>query len=214
MVELLLVGASGLAREVLSVIRAAGAVDTVGMLDDSPQLWGTRLAGVPVLGSLATVAEHPDAQLVLCVGQGTARARIVERLADSGVTALRFARVVHRSVEVPDSCRIGPGSIVLAGTVLTADVIIGSHVVIMPHVTLTHGNRIDSFATLCAGVTLGGDVRVEAGAYLGMNSAVRQRVRIGAGAVIGMGAAVLHAVPAHETWLGVPAHRHENGPQT
>lgn len=211
MVDLLLVGASGLAQEALALLRSAGDRRAVGVVDDSPDRWGSRLAGVPVLGALDTVSDHPGAEIVLCVGAGTARQRIALRLRDLGVESERFTRLVHEGVAIPESCRVGPGSIVLAGVVMTADVIVGEHVVIMPHVTLTHGNRISSFATLCAGVTLGGDVCIDEGAYLGMNSSVRQRVRIGPHAIIGMAAAVLSNVPAHETWLGVPARRHENG---
>lgn len=211
MVDLLLVGASGLAREVLSQLRTAGDERRVGILDDSPALRGTRMAGAPVLGSLETVGEYPDAEILLCVGAGATRELLARRLRELGVGAVRYARVVHPGLQLPDSCSIGAGSIVLAGVVLTCDVVVGEHVVIMPNVTLTHGNRISSYATLCAGVTLGGEVRVEEAAYLGMNACVRQRVRIGSHSTIGMAAAVLTNVPAHETWLGVPARRHENG---
>jgi sugar O-acyltransferase (sialic acid O-acetyltransferase NeuD family) len=205
MTELLLIGASGLAREVLNVLRAGADTRTVGVLDDLPELWGESIDGAAVLGGLDEVVRHPDAQLILCVGQGGARARIAERLARLGATDARFARVIHPGVEVPGNCLIGAGSVVLAGVVFTADVVLGQHVVVMPHVTLTHGNRVESFATLCAGVTLGGDVRIGNGAYVGMNASVRQRVRVGAGAVLGMGAALLDDMPPDETWVGVPA---------
>jgi len=210
-VDLLLVGASGLAQEVLAVLRTEGDARAVGILDDSPALWGSHLAGVPIYGSLDTVSEHPDAEVLLCVGDGAARARLVARLDALSVRPARYASVVHRSVEIPESCSIGAGSIVFAGVVLTVDVVVGDHVVIMPNVTLTHGNRIGSYATLAAGVALGGDVQIDEGAYLGMNATVRQRVRVGSGATIGMAAAVLTNVPAHQTWLGVPARRHEIG---
>ena len=206
--EILLIGASGLAREVLSLLRTQADPRRVLFLDDQPDLWGTSIDGILVVGGLPEVANHPAAEIVLCVGRGAGRAALVDRLSSLGVTKERYARVIHRTVEIPDSCRIGAGSIVLAGVVLTTDVRLGDHVVVMPHVTLTHGNRVDSFATLCAGVTLGGDVHIGSGAYLGMQAAVRERVTIGAGATIGMAAAVLGDVPPHDTWIGVPARSH------
>ncbi|TFD91465.1 NeuD/PglB/VioB family sugar acetyltransferase [Cryobacterium serini] len=207
MTELLLVGASGLAREVLILLRNHPEYAPIGILDDLPGQRGTTVGGVSVLGSLDEVTRHPAARVLICVGRGEARARIADRLLALGVTEDRYVSLVHQSVEVPEGCRIGSGSIVLAGVVLTADVILGRHTVVMPQVTLTHGDRVDDFVTLCAGVTLGGDVSIGSGAYLGMNAAVRERVRIGPGAVLGMGSAVLENVPDRETWVGVPARR-------
>jgi sugar O-acyltransferase (sialic acid O-acetyltransferase NeuD family) len=205
--ELLLIGASGLAREVLSVLRRTGDSRSVSILDDQSALAGTSVQGAAVVGGLSEVANRPGAELLVCVGQGVARAAIVARLTGLGVTPDRYCSVIHPSVDVPDTCHVGVGGILLAGVVLTDDVHLGDHVVIMPNATLTHGNRLDDFATLCAGVTLGGNVRVGSGAYLGMNAAVRERVSIGRGAVLGMGSAVLEDVPDRETWVGVPARR-------
>lgn len=206
MAELLLIGASGLAREVLSVLRGNGDPRAVSVVDDQAALVGTALDGALVVGGLSQVARHPAAELLVCVGNGAARAGIVARLAEMGVTPDRYATLIHPLVAVPDSCRVGAGSILLAGVVLTSDVHLGNHVVVMPNATLTHGNRIGSFATLCAGVVVGGDVNIGEAAYIGMNASIRERAMIGAAAVIGMGAAVLGDVPPRQTWVGVPAH--------
>ena len=37
----------------------------------------------------------------------------------------RFSSVLHRSVDVPPSCTVGVGSILLAGVTLTANVVVG-----------------------------------------------------------------------------------------
>lgn len=202
---LLLVAASGLAREVLATLRAHGTDTVAGFLDDDPALHGTRLAGVPVLGPVASLVDHPEAEVLVCAGHGAARERIVARLDALGAAPVRYATVVDPGVAVPPGCTVGPGSVVLAGTVLTADVTLGAHVVAMPHVTLTHDCVVEDFATLCAGVTLGGSVVVGRGAYVGMAAAVREHVRIGPGATLGMGATLLQDQPAGSRWAGVPA---------
>ena len=197
---LILVAASGLAREALVAVRAAGGYDVVGCVDDDRARWGELLDGVKVLGGVDSVRDHPDADVLMCAGKGAVREALAARL-----DSWRFATVVHPSVSVPASCDIGAGSILLAGCVLTASVSLGRHVVVMPNATMTHDDVVGDFATLCAGVTLGGSVSLGERAYLGMASSVRERRRIGADAVVGMGAVVLGDVPAGQVWAGVPA---------
>jgi sugar O-acyltransferase (sialic acid O-acetyltransferase NeuD family) len=198
----LLVAASGLAREVASAW-SGGTV--LGFLDDDPAKAGAELAGLPVLGPLEAVADHPAARLVVCAGKGAARRTIVARLAALGVGDDRFATVVDPGVRVPTGCTVGAGSILLAGTVLTAQVRVGRHVVCMPHVTLTHDDVVEDFATLAAGVTLGGGVRIGEAAYLGMNSSVRENCSVGHDAVLGMGATLVRDQPDGSVWAGTPA---------
>lgn len=202
---IILVAAGGLARETAEAARAAG-LPVAGCVDDNPDLWGTLLeGGLEVLGGLDLIVSQVDSGVVICAGKGATRAVLAQRLSGLGVPDERFATVVHPSVSVPASCRVGAGSILLAGVVLTASVRVGRHVVAMPHVTLTHDDVVDDFATLCAGVTLGGHVKVSGAAYLGMSSSVREKVTVGAGATLGMGAVLTRDLPPGQTWLGVPA---------
>ena len=202
---LILVAASGLAREVLALVRASDEYEVVGFLDDDIARHGTMLDGVPVLGDLDSVVDHLEPDLLVCAGRGVVRERIVDRLDELGVFPVRYATVIHAGVDVPAGCEIGAGSVVLAGVVLTAAVTVGSHVVVMPNATLTHDCVVQDFGTVCAGVALGGGVVVGRAAYLGMSSSVRENVRVGERATLGMGAALLVDQPDDQTWVGVPA---------
>ncbi|WP_309620761.1 acetyltransferase [Salinibacterium sp.] len=201
---LLLIAASGLAREVLPVIQGSGRV-VLGFLDDRHVELPRTIGGAPMLGGIDDIPLYPDAQVLVCVGSGADRERVVARLDALGVDAERYATIVDPSVRNPGACPVGVGSILLAGVVITADAVIGAHVVAMPHVTITHDCLIDDFATLAAGVALGGGVRIGRGAYLGMNCSVRQGVSIAPRATVGMGAVVLRDIHHPGTWVGVPA---------
>lgn len=203
---LVLVAASGLARETAEAARAAGR-EVLGCVDDDELLWGSAVGRLPVLGGLDVLRECPEAEIVLCTGSGSSRQRLAVRVADAGVTTDRYATVRHPSVDVPDSCLLGPGVVLLAGVVLTASVTVGAHVVCMPGVVLTHDDVIEDAATLAAGVLLAGGVRVGQRAYLGMGATVREGVSVGADAVLGMGSVLLSNLPDGQTWAGVPARR-------
>lgn len=209
MARILLIAASGLAREVISSIRQTGDHDVVGLLDDDMSLHGQDVGGLRVLGGLKKAVDL-DAGLLVCAGQGRARAAIVQRLGDLGVGDARYATHMHASVALGAGSLLGGGSILLAGCVATSDVSIGRHCVLMPRVILTHDNILGDFVTMAAGVALGGRVAIGRAAYLGMNASVRQDLNIGHDAVLGMGSVLLRDLPAGQVWAGNPARRLEN----
>lgn len=202
---LLVIAASGLARETIAAVRAGDRYQIRGVLDDNATLEGSTVSGATVLGPIDAARDYPEALLCVCIGSGASRKRVVERLAALDVSSARYATVLHPTANRARSCRVGAGSILLANVVMTADVTVGSHVVAMPNVTLTHDDVIDDFATLCAGVSLGGGVRIGRGAFIGMNASVRQHVSVGAGSVVGMGSVVLDGVRPGATVGGTPA---------
>lgn len=205
---LLLLGAGGMAREVLAAVRTMPTSwRPVGALDDDSSRHGADLDGVPVLDGLDAVADHPDVAVVLCVASPRRpgiRLALRERL---GLADDRYATVVHPAASVPAGTELGVGSVFLACAVITTPLVVGAHVVAMPHVLITHDDEVADCVTFAGRAALAGGVRVGEGAYLGQGSMVRERCAIGPGAVIGMGAVVLDDVPAGEVWAGVPARR-------
>jgi sugar O-acyltransferase (sialic acid O-acetyltransferase NeuD family) len=175
------------------------------VLDEDKEMAGVTIDGAPVLGTIDDAPSYTHAFFLVCLEQGRSREAVVERLSAMGMHESRYATAVDPSVQCPEGCRIGRGSILLRNVTLTASVTLGSHVVAMPAVTFTHDADVADFATFAAGVSLGGGVRIGRAAYLGMNSSVRERTSVGAYATVGMGAAVLSNIPDGETWAGVPA---------
>jgi sugar O-acyltransferase (sialic acid O-acetyltransferase NeuD family) len=207
--ELVLVGAGGFGRETAEAVRALNAAGArwrlAGYLDDDPARHGTVIDGVPVIGGTEELGNMPDASVVVCTGRPgnyVSRPRIVERL---GLPPERYATIIHPSASMSSTSRVGPGTVLLAQTVLTAAVTVGSHVAIMPHVILTHDDVIGDFATMASGAGLGGNVHVGRGAYVGAGALVREDRHIGSCALVGMGAIVTRDVPPDEVWAGVPA---------
>lgn len=200
--DVILLAASGLAREVIAASTPTHRV--VGILDDDQRLHGTGVDGVEVLGSIGDAGNY-NTNFLVCIGAGSTRRDVVDRLAGLAITEARFPPFIDSGARVPHGSVIGPGSILLAGVVLTAGVRVGRHAVVMPQVTLTHDVVLGDFVTVAAGVSLGGGVVIGDAAYLGMNASIRQRVHVGHGATVGMGAVVLSDIPSEQTWAGVPA---------
>jgi sugar O-acyltransferase (sialic acid O-acetyltransferase NeuD family) len=207
--QLLIVGGGGLARETLQLVtganRGGASWDVVGIIDDNPRLASTTINGVPVLGGTDAVSDYPHAQVVLCTANSSdyaSRRRFADRLR---LPQHRYATLIDSAASIAATVSVGPGSLIFAGTVATADARIGAHVVVMPGTVITHDVVIEDYVTICGGVRLSGSVHVQAGAYLGTGALVREDVTIGAGALVGMGAVVLDDVPPGEVWIGIPA---------
>lgn len=209
MTDLLLIGAGGFARETAEAVRAINAAgpawNLLGFLDDRPELSGTVVTGVPVVGPIERAHDHPGARLAICTGRPddyASRRAIAERL---GLEHARYATLVHPTATVSPSCTLGPGSVLLAHVDLTADVVVGRHVAVMPQVVLTHDTRIGDWATIASGVRLGGGCRIGEGAYIGAGACVREGVTVGDWAMVGMGSVVTRDVPSKRLWYGAPA---------
>jgi sugar O-acyltransferase (sialic acid O-acetyltransferase NeuD family) len=207
--DLIIVGAGGFARETAAAVHAGNSVRPtwrlLGFLDDDPNLHDTFRDGLPVLGPVDNAVSMVDAAVVVCVGNPRdymSRKRVVDRLA---LSADRYATVLHPSADVAPDCLLGPGCVLLAQTVLTANVTVGSHVAMMPQTVLTHDNVVGEFVTIGSGVRLGGGTVIEQGAYLGAGALVRESVRVGAWSLVGMGSIVLRDVPPGQVWVGQPA---------
>ena len=86
----LVLGAGNAARLLLAGIQHQGWL-VVGLLDDDPAKQGSRLAGVPVLGPLASLPEHVAAQapthvlLAIPSLRGAARRRVIELATATGL---------------------------------------------------------------------------------------------------------------------------------
>jgi sugar O-acyltransferase (sialic acid O-acetyltransferase NeuD family) len=209
--DLVLVGSGGFGRETAEAVRALISAGTpwrlLGFIDDDPAQAGKVIDGTPVLGGREELKRLPDARVVVCTGRPgdyVSRPRIVS---DLDLPAERYATIVHPSAAVSSSSALGPGTVLLAHTVLTAAVRVGSHVAVMPHVTLTHDDIIEDFATLASRCALGGGVRISQCAYVGAGAIIGEQRVIGKLALVGMGAVVTKDIPAREVWAGVPAHR-------
>ena len=207
--ELLLVGSGGFARETAEAVRALNAVQPRwllrGFLDDNDELHGEMVGGLPILGPVEMVHDHPDAAVVITTGRPdnyVSRRLLYRRL---GLHDERYATIVHPMASIGETCQLGPGSVLLAHATLTADVTIGSHVAVMPQVVIPHDARVDDFATLASGVRVGGGCHIAEGAYIGSGACLRQELVVEPWAMVGMGAVVTRDVPCERLWRGVPA---------
>lgn len=178
--------------------------ELVGVLDDSPELQGRVVLGVPVIGGIDAFVglEKRDTTIIVALGSNVARGAIQERVVSAGFA---LATVVHRAATVAPSATLGKGSVVMAGAVINADAKLGQGVIINTGSTVDHDCAIGDFAHVAPGVALCGGVQVGARSTIGVGAAVIPGVSIGRDCMVGAGAVVTRAVVDGSRVVGTPA---------
>ena len=198
------IGARGQGRMILSILRAVDLNYTIsGFLDRDPDLHGTLVDGVPVLGGhqLLLHEEYRDAGVFLGIGTNPERKLLYEAL---GVRH-RFISAIHPDALVAATVAIGDAPVIMSGVTINRDTQIGTNVIINTGAIVEHDCVVGSHAHICPGVVLCGGVAVGEGAVVGAGATVKDGITIGAWATIGAGAVVVKDVPAGLTVVGNPA---------
>lgn len=204
--DLVIFGTGGHAREVADTALAAIAdganLNLIGFLDQAKKI--ESVDEYPVFGNESWLINNPKAKVVVAIGNPASRRRVVETIiAKAGVN--RFQSVVHPNANVGRNCRIGSGTMIFAGSILTCEVLVGDNAIINIGSTLSHEVRLDDFVTLAPKCAICGAVSLGEGADIGAGTTIIQGLSIGAWSVIGAGAVVINDIPPNATAVGCPA---------
>ena len=211
MKRVLVVGAGGFAREVKWLIseiaRHGGAkLAFAGYVVSDVSRLGEHDSREEVRGDLAWLRSSRGEWDLLAMGIGTpaARLKVAEELADFGDEV--WPGLVHpRVIMDAESCRVGPGALVCAGTIATVNVVIERFALVNLACTLGHECRVGAGSVLNPTVNVSGGVQIGSGVLVGTGAQLLQYVNIGDGATVGAGSVVNKQVAPGVTVVGVPA---------
>ncbi len=198
--------ADGHAKVVLEVLRAAGAHEPVGFIDDDPGKKGLTINGVAVMGGMADLAalktKHKIQGAIVAIGDNPRRRALGAQLTQAG---FELVNAIHPSVVRDQDVRIGQGCYIGQGVILVTGTVVGDHVNIHTGATIDHDNVIEGGANIGPGVHTAGRVRIEQDAFLGTGTLLIPDASVGRGAICGAGTVVLDRVEPFTKVVGVPA---------
>ena len=194
--QLLLYGASGHAKVVLSLIRALGLAVSV-IFDDDPTK--TSLHDISVINPYQSDV-YPKIPILIAIGNNAIRQQLAAK-----IQHLISSPVAHPSAIVDLTARFGAGTVVLHRAIVQADAQLGKHVIINTGASVDHDCIIQDFAQIGPGAVLCGNVRIGTGTLIGAGAVLLPGVSVGAWATVGAGSVVTHDVPDGATVWGNPA---------
>lgn len=208
--RVVVVGAGGQARDtrwLLSEVSAVGPqrFEFVGFVVTDTSRLGPNDS--PVLGDYSWLDENRDSFDGMVLGIGSPRARLgVAAELSQRFPSKGWPTLVHPRAELDlNSAELGRGVMLGAGVVGSVNLAFDDFSLINLGVTLGHETRVGAGVVVNHNASIAGGVHLGRGVLVGTGAVVLQYLTVAEGATIGAGAVVTKAVPAGQTWIGVPA---------
>jgi sugar O-acyltransferase (sialic acid O-acetyltransferase NeuD family) len=206
--NLVILGAGGHAREVSWLVGEINQAscstiwNVIGFVENTRERIGQHVNGIPIISLEKAAKYSTDIYAVAAIGKSETRERAVKEAEELG---FRFATLIHPTVCMDrETVKIGQGSMICAGNILTVNINIGKHVLLNNNCTIGHDCVLEDYVSLAPGCHLSGYTILRRGCYLGTGSVTIEKIEIGHYSVIGAGAVVINNIPANVTAAGVP----------
>lgn len=205
MKKIVIIGTGGFGREVAWLIERINKIEPtweiLGYVDENKDLFGTLSGGYPVLGNDEwLIDQEAEVYAVCAIGSSKIRKKVIKKL-----DGIKYATLIDPKVEMSNRVKIGEGSIICAGTILTVDINIGEHVIINLDCTIGHDAMLEDFVTLYPSVNVSGNTLLEECVEMGTGCQIIQGLKIGRSTIVGAGAVVVKDLPNGCTAVGSPA---------
>ncbi len=193
---LLLAGAGGHGRVVAGIAEEIGYSDIAFADARYPDL-ETNGAWPVITGD---IRQGSDREIFVSIGSNVRRA-------DTDILLSRPAMPVlaHPASIVSRHAEIGPGTVLMAGSVVNGFATLGRCCIVNTNCSVDHDCAFGDYVHISPGAHLAGNVRVGDRSWIGLGASVREGITIGSDVMIGAGAAVVSDVADGQTVVGVPA---------
>jgi len=202
------IGAGGHAKVLVEILRAMGIFQIQGLLDANPELHGSTVLGVDVLGDDTMLEDLYSQEITKAfigigsVGDTRLRRTIASKLCQVGMETVI---AIHPTACVSPSASLGEGVAVMPLAIVGPGAAIGDHAILNSGTVIEHDCRVGTFAHVAPGAVLSGGVQVGEDSHVGAGVVVKEYVHIGRGCTVGAGSVVVKDVPDFESVVGVPA---------
>jgi sugar O-acyltransferase (sialic acid O-acetyltransferase NeuD family) len=205
--DLIIIGAGGFSRELLSyaidIMKTDGCEWRVkGFLDDNLNAFNGIDTGYPILGTITDYKTEENAVYICAIGDCKTRLLICRKLQEKGAEFINF---IHPTARIRERVKMGVGNIFCPYSGVSPDVIIGDFVTVNCNSGFAHDCIIGSGCTLSGDCDVTGNCKLGEGVFMGSKAVITPGRKVGDYAKISAGAVVFAHVKPGKTIFGNPA---------
>lgn len=203
--KLILVGGGGHCKACIDVIEQTDQYEILGILDQKINV-GKSVLGYKIIGTddeLETFLEE-DIQFLITIGQiktTAVRVRIYEALKRCEA---KLATIISPGAYVSKHAFLQPGTIVMHGVTINAEVKIGSNCILNTGCVIEHDSIIGEHCHISTNAVINGGCVVGKGVFIGSNATVANHLNIIDSVVIGAGAVIIKDLDQTGIYVGNP----------
>lgn len=206
MKHLIIIGAGGMGRQVLSFAKSCDGYEKdyniKGFLDDNPNAMKDFPNYPPVLGTVDNYKIETDDVFFNAIGDVQSKKKCIQKILNRGGD---FLTLIHPTAQVSPETKVGKGCMIGSYVGIGVETTIGDFCLIQSKAIIGHDVHIADFARIdcnvvvIAGVNVGNDVCIHT------SSVINHGVSIGDGAIVGAMSFVIRNVKPGQTVFGNPA---------
>lgn len=204
--DLIIVGASGFGRELLSVIEEINAAqptwNVLGFIDDNLSALDGFDIEYKVLGTIKDWKPTEKEMYALAIASPKIKEKIVPQLKEKGA---KFATILAPTAAIGKRSTIGEGVVMFKDAGISVDVTVGNFVFFNGRSSVGHDCVIGDYTTLSPYVCISGKTVIGKCVNIGTLASTHPGVIVGDYATIGMNSAAIRRVKPGTTVIGVPA---------
>lgn len=206
--QLLIIGARGFGREVLTYIQDDNPLFTIkGFLDEKIDALDGYDRNVGIVGDPFTYIPQENDVFMAALGDPQLRFKYTATLRDKH--QVDFATVVHPRANVAAHTAMLNGCIIGPNVGISCDVHIGRFTNIQEYTVIGHDACIGDWCQINSHCTIAGGAQIGDFVTIHPNCVVTSGAKIGNGVTVAAGSVVIGRIPDGVTILGNPARRFE-----
>lgn len=201
---LLIIGAGGFGREVLSYIEDDNPIFNIkGFLDNRFDILKNTPRNAKIIGDPLSYIPNSDEIFVVALGDPQKRFEYTKNLRE--IYFANFIRITHPTSNISRHARVSHGSIIAPRVGISVDVEIGEFTNIQEYTVIGHDAKIGNWCQINSHCTIAGGAKIGNFVTIHPNCVITNRAVIGDNVTVAAGSVVVGKIPDGITVLGNPA---------